>query len=114
MVDAYRPRQDQDLGLAQRLCLKAIAWYQRRTHYVDKDGIHRNRLGTRCPIYPHCSAYTADAIREYGVIKGIFMGCYRIFIQEPWFVINYALKNRKAPENAMVYDPVKPKLSIAC
>lgn len=31
-----------------------------------------------CRFYPTCSNYTIDAIEEYGVIKGVYLGIKRI------------------------------------
>ena len=35
-------------------------------------------LGRNCRFYPTCSQYTYQAIEEYGVVKGIWMGVKRI------------------------------------
>ena len=32
----------------------------------------------KCKFYPTCSEYTKQALEKYGVIKGIFLGIYRI------------------------------------
>lgn len=37
-----------------------------------------------CRFTPTCSAYTIDAIKEFGIIKGIFLGFYRILRCNPW------------------------------
>ena len=31
-----------------------------------------------CRFYPSCSQYTIDAVKEYGVLKGLFMGGKRL------------------------------------
>ena len=35
-------------------------------------------LGQHCRFYPSCSQYTINAIREWGVIRGIWLGFKRI------------------------------------
>jgi putative membrane protein insertion efficiency factor len=97
MYDAYKATDD-NLSLPQRLCLKMILFYQKMTHYRDANGHVSNRLGAKCPFYPHCSLYTADAIREHGVIKGIWLGFWRIMRCNP-FTISWELKKQGKPLN---------------
>ena len=44
--------------------------------------LYKNNLspltGHQCIYTPTCSMYTYDAIEEYGVIRGILMGAWRI------------------------------------
>ena len=37
-----------------------------------------------CRFEPTCSEYTYQAIDKYGVVKGIFLGTYRILRCNPW------------------------------
>ncbi len=81
IIDADKPG-DENLGFLQRKCLKAIAWYQKRTRYTDENNHQvKNKLGCTCPYGPSCSSYTAEAIRRHGAIKGILEGAYRIFFK---------------------------------
>lgn len=38
----------------------------------------------KCRFYPTCSAYTYQAINEYGSIKGIYLGMKRIIKCHPF------------------------------
>ncbi len=37
-----------------------------------------------CKFYPTCSEYTKQAIEKYGVVKGCFLGTYRILRCNPF------------------------------
>ncbi len=49
----------------------------------------RPMLGQRCRFFPSCSEYTAEAIGEYGVIRGSTMGALRLAKCHPWHVGGY-------------------------
>lgn len=40
--------------------------------------------GDVCRYYPSCSAYTLQAIQEYGVVVGAYFGARRILRCHPW------------------------------
>ncbi|NBP70946.1 MAG: membrane protein insertion efficiency factor YidD [Cytophagia bacterium] len=46
-------------------------------------------LGANCRHTPSCSQYTAEAIQEWGVIKGVVMGSKRISRCHPWGTSGY-------------------------
>lgn len=46
-------------------------------------------LGSNCRHTPSCSQYTIEAIREWGVIKGIWLGMKRISRCHPWGTHGY-------------------------
>ncbi len=41
-------------------------------------------LGARCKYYPSCSAYTLEAIRVHGPLKGVGLGAWRILRCNPF------------------------------
>lgn len=40
-------------------------------------------LGANCRFYPTCSQYAIEAIEEWGVIIGIFLGLWRLLRCHP-------------------------------
>jgi uncharacterized protein len=52
--------------------------------------IHAYRLlvsplfGSRCKYYPTCSQYALDAIREWGVLRGLVLTGWRLLRCNPW------------------------------
>ena len=41
-------------------------------------------LPARCRYHPTCSEYAVGAIREYGVLRGVLLGAWRILRCNPW------------------------------
>lgn len=35
-------------------------------------------LGNRCRFHPSCSEYMIEAVRRFGVFKGVYLGCKRL------------------------------------
>lgn len=58
--------------------LKKICIYLIRAYQITP--LHAHSM---CRFTPSCSEYTAQAIEEYGVIKGIIMGIKRILKCRP-------------------------------
>ena len=52
-------------------------------------------LGQRCKYFPSCSAYTVEAIKVHGPVKGVGLGAWRIL--------------RCNPFSNGGYDPVPPR-----
>lgn len=59
----------------RRVCIFLIRVYQKTVSPL---------LGKSCRFIPSCSQYAIDAIKEYGVFKGIFMGFKRIIRCNPF------------------------------
>ncbi len=38
----------------------------------------------RCKYHPTCSAYAVDAVREFGVAKGLVLSVWRLLRCNPW------------------------------
>jgi uncharacterized protein len=61
--------------IAQALVLTPIALYRR----VISPAIPR-----RCKYEPTCSRYAVAAIKEYGILRGLVLGCWRLLRCNPW------------------------------
>ncbi len=59
----------------KKVMIKIIEFYQK---YISA------YLGKNCIYTPTCSQYTKEAINEYGVFKGSFMGLKRILRCHPF------------------------------
>ncbi len=59
----------------KRVVIKLIRIYQRSFSPL---------LGSHCRFYPSCSDYFILALKEYGFLKGLFLGLKRILKCGPW------------------------------
>jgi len=41
-------------------------------------------LGSNCRFHPTCSQYMIEAVRRFGVFRGIFLGLRRLSHCHPW------------------------------
>jgi hypothetical protein len=41
-------------------------------------------VGQRCKYYPSCSEYAAQAIRRFGILKGLVLAGWRLLRCNPW------------------------------
>ncbi len=41
-------------------------------------------LPARCKYYPSCSQYALDALREYGLARGLALAAWRLLRCNPW------------------------------
>jgi len=68
------------------LFTKFIVFYQKFlsipiSKFLEYFGLVRNNS---CAFYPTCSEYTKEAIKKYGILKGVLLGSYRILRCHPW------------------------------
>ena len=63
------------MDLPRALVLRGIRLYQR---------VLSPCLPASCRYYPSCSAYTFQAVRRYGVLRGLFLGLRRILRCHPF------------------------------
>ncbi len=60
---------------ASRLLLGLIAIYKK---------VVSPMLGPRCNYYPSCSDYAAQAIRRYGILRGLVLAGWRLMRCNPF------------------------------
>jgi putative membrane protein insertion efficiency factor len=41
-------------------------------------------LGNRCKYYPSCSEYAAQAIEQFGILRGLALAVWRLLRCNPW------------------------------
>ena len=41
-------------------------------------------IPARCKYYPSCSEYAVQAVRRYGVLRGIVLAAWRLLRCNPW------------------------------
>jgi uncharacterized protein len=63
------------MSAARRLALMPIVAYQR---------VISPALPRRCKYEPTCSRYALDAIREYGILRGLVLAGWRLLRCNPW------------------------------
>ena len=61
--------------LLARIVLAPVRLYQRFVSPV---------LPRRCRYYPTCSQYAVDAVRAYGVLRGLVLAAWRLVRCNPW------------------------------
>ncbi|HEY4280247.1 MAG TPA: membrane protein insertion efficiency factor YidD [Conexibacter sp.] len=59
----------------RRIAIAPIRVYQR---------VISPALPPRCKYEPSCSHYAAQAIGEYGILRGLVLACWRIVRCNPW------------------------------
>ena len=69
--------------MIKKIILRAIRLYQ-RTLSPDH-GVFKGRYPYGyCRYHPTCSDYGYEAVKKYGVIKGVFKAIWRILRCNPW------------------------------
>ncbi len=41
-------------------------------------------FGQRCKYYPSCSDYAAQAVEQYGILRGLILAGWRLLRCNPW------------------------------
>lgn len=41
-------------------------------------------VGPRCRYYPSCSEYAVEAIRRFGILRGVVLAVWRLLRCNPW------------------------------
>jgi len=59
----------------RRLFVAPVRFYQRAISPA---------LPSRCKYHPSCSQYAVDAVRRYGVLRGIVLAGWRLLRCNPW------------------------------
>jgi uncharacterized protein len=59
----------------RRLVILPIRLYQRLISPL---------LGEHCKYYPSCSEYAAQAIGDYGILRGLILAGWRLLRCNPW------------------------------
>lgn len=59
----------------RQVAIGAVRTYQRTLGVVLPD---------RCKYYPSCSSYAIQAYREFGIVRGTILSCWRVLRCNPW------------------------------
>jgi len=59
----------------RRLAVAPIRLYQRLISPM---------VGQRCKYYPSCSEYAVQAIRRFGILRGLVLAAWRLLRCNPW------------------------------
>ena len=74
-ADASEPRTAPPARVARIVATAPIVLYQRLVSPL---------LPRRCKYEPTCSRYAVDAIREFGILKGVVLAGWRLLRCNPW------------------------------
>jgi putative membrane protein insertion efficiency factor len=84
------------MTVVRRIATAPVRFYQR----LISPG-----LPARCKYYPSCSEYAVQAVRRYGILRGVVLAAWRLVRCNPWshggvdFVEDQKLfRSRRGPE----------------
>lgn len=84
------------MTIGKAICVALIRFYQLTLSPI---------LGASCRHTPSCSQYTLEAIQEWGVFKGIWMGTKRISRCHPWGTHGYdPVPKKNAQQNESTHS----------
>jgi hypothetical protein len=88
-INSQRPGEYTKDGLLRKLFILPIRAYQVMLSPL---------LGQHCRHTPSCSQYAIEAIREWGVFKGLWLGVRRVARCHPWGTHGYdPVPKKKVP-----------------
>jgi putative membrane protein insertion efficiency factor len=61
--------------LTREIAVAPVRFYQRAISPA---------LPRRCKYHPTCSAYAVDAVRRYGILRGLVLAGWRLLRCNPW------------------------------
>ena len=93
------------IGIIKKIGILPIAAFQRFSYNAD---------GLNCQFYPSCSNYGAQAIKDYGLLRGSFMASDRIVRCNP-SSLEHHLKHggEFRPPDLLLIDPVHLSKPVA-
>ena len=63
------------MSLPREIAVAPVRFYQRAISPA---------LPRRCKYHPSCSAYAVDAVRRYGILRGLVLAGWRLLRCNPW------------------------------
>jgi len=63
------------MTVARRLAIAPIRVYQKVVSPL---------IGQRCRYYPTCSEYAVQAVRRFGILRGLVLAGWRLLRCNPW------------------------------
>jgi putative membrane protein insertion efficiency factor len=84
-------------GFARGIATAPIEFYRR---FISP------AIPQRCKYYPSCSAYAAQAIRRYGILRGLVLGGWRLLRCNPFSHGGYdPVENQRLFKSRPASDP---------
>jgi putative membrane protein insertion efficiency factor len=71
-------------GLPQGTLVTAVAVLLIRGYRLLVSPFVPQTVGGRCKYHPSCSQYALDALREFGLMRGIVLAGWRLLRCNPW------------------------------
>jgi putative membrane protein insertion efficiency factor len=85
LIRTFLPNSQFNLRLPNSMILKKLFILPIRIYQATLSPL----LGSHCRHSPSCSQYTIEAIQEWGVLKGTWLGAKRIARCHPWGTSGY-------------------------
>ena len=63
------------MSVVRRVAIAPIRLYQR---------LISPAIPSRCKYYPSCSEYAVQAVRRYGILRGVVLAAWRLLRCNPW------------------------------